>query len=99
MYFYIYESSKVSQTNRELWAPFIDRRIKKEVSMIARIKHQKSRKRKYYRLLNFHIEPELDSCISRAADREGITVSDFIRTACLRALEEAHTIEDRDKNL
>jgi|GEM_PF-4697208 hypothetical protein len=62
--------------------------------MIARIKHQKSRKRKYYRLLNFHIEPELDIRISHAASLAGITMSDFIRNACLRAIAAAETSDD-----
>jgi hypothetical protein len=65
-----------------------------EDDMISGIKGKKSRKRKYYRLISHHVEPNLDARICSAADHAGITVSDFIRNACVEALAEAEAIDD-----
>jgi len=54
--------------------------------MIPRTKRRTPRQRKYYRLLTFHIDPELDVRISQAASLAGITISDFIRNACAKAV-------------
>jgi hypothetical protein len=54
--------------------------------MIARTKRHTPRNPKYYRLLTFHIDPELDVRISQAASLAGITISDVIRNACAKAI-------------
>jgi hypothetical protein len=62
--------------------------------MIARTKYRNARQHRYYRLMNFHIDPELDTRISYAASLAGITVSDFIRNACLRAIAATEATDD-----
>ena len=62
--------------------------------MIARAKNRNPRRRRYYRLMNFHVDPELDIRISHAANLAGITMSDFIRNAFLRAIAAAETTDD-----
>jgi hypothetical protein len=62
--------------------------------MISRTKRKKPRRRRYYRLLNFHIEPELDLRISQAANCAGITISAFVRNAFLKAITATDAIDD-----
>lgn len=62
--------------------------------MMSQIKHERTRKRRYSRLLTFHIQPELDFRISQAADRGGITRSAFIRDAILTAIATTEAIDD-----
>jgi hypothetical protein len=61
--------------------------------MLRKPKGSSPKNRQYYRLLNFHVGPDLDRRISNAAAREGLTVSAFIRHACSSALAINEAIE------
>ncbi len=50
------------------------------------MKHQSGR-RNYYRLISFQVDPELDVAICEAAKIRKVTLSDFIREACIKSVK------------